>query len=332
MLMSGRVIMGSGGGMELDLECVASFVVLHEEGHFGRAANRLHLSQSALSKRMHRLEHQLGAPLLERSPAGTTSLTDAGFRLADCAGELLERARTAQAVVREAGLTGCRGPVRIGVPGLTTTEASVQILVRSLEALGRRVPLVSIRCVAVPYDHVLDSLLNHRVDVLWSPSVIEHPALRSYPLGAAPRAGIVPVLHPFTQTRSVTVEDFASMPILYNPAVPPGLMSPGWLGDIRPLREARLVPSAAQGLTALLNEVGRGDGLAVLPMILGMHLGTHTRAVVLDGAPPVEIHAVYRRADHGPRLKEVLDLLRALATEIPRGPDQPPFNTKRAWS
>ena len=292
--------------MELDLECVASFVVLHEEGHFGRAANRLHLTQSALSKRMHRLEHQLGASLLERSPAGTASLTDAGFRLADCAGELLERARAAQAVVRESGLTESQAPVRIGVPGLTTTEASVQILVRSLEVLGRRVPQMPIRCVAVPYDHVLDSLINHRVDVLWSPAVIEHPALLSYPLGAAPRAGIVPALHPFAQTRSVNVEDFAAMPILYNPAVPPGLMSPGWLG--------------------------RGDGLAVLPMILGMHLGAQTRAVVLDGAPPVEIHAVYRRADHGPRLKEALGRLKALVTEVPPEPAKPPLSTRRTWS
>ena len=189
-----------------------------------------------------------------------------------------------------------------------------------------------IRCVAVPYDHVLDSLINHRVDVLWSPAVIEHPALLSYPLGAAPRAGIVPALHPFAQTRSVNVEDFAAMPILYNPAVPPGLMSPGWLGDIRPLGEARLVPSAAQGLTALLNEVGRGDGLAVLPMILGMHLGAQTRAVVLDGAPPVEIHAVYRRADHGPRLKEALGRLKALVTEVPPEPAKPPLSTRRTWS
>ncbi|WP_424347335.1 LysR substrate-binding domain-containing protein [Kocuria sp. CH-021] len=213
--------------------------------------------------------------------------------------------------------------MRIGVPGLTTTEASVQILVQTLEVLGQRVPQVSIRCVAVPYDHVLDSLIAHRVDVPWSPSVIEHPALLSYPLGAAPRAGIVPVLHPFAQTRSVKVEDFAAMPILYSPAVPPGLMSPGWLGDIRPLAEARLVPSTAQGLAALLSDVGRGHGLAVLPMVLGMHLGTRTRAVVLDGAPPVEIHAVYRRGDHGPRLKEVLGRLRVFVNEIPRDPAQP---------
>lgn len=51
---------------DLDLSSVASFLVLAEEEHYARAAQRLHLTPSALTKRMQRLERQIGAVLLVR--------------------------------------------------------------------------------------------------------------------------------------------------------------------------------------------------------------------------------------------------------------------------
>src|SRR6266516_4849184 len=50
--------------MELDLPQVRAFVEVAEQLHFGRAAARLFLTQQALSKRIQRLEHTLGEPLL----------------------------------------------------------------------------------------------------------------------------------------------------------------------------------------------------------------------------------------------------------------------------
>lgn len=57
-----------------------AFVVTAEELHFGRAAERLFVSQQALSKRIRRLEQTLAAPLFERTTR-TVELTDAGRRL-----------------------------------------------------------------------------------------------------------------------------------------------------------------------------------------------------------------------------------------------------------
>ena len=56
--------------MELDLGLASSFLVLAEERHYGRAAARLHLTSPALTKRIQRLERQLGVVLLQRGPAG----------------------------------------------------------------------------------------------------------------------------------------------------------------------------------------------------------------------------------------------------------------------
>ena len=64
----------------LQLDELRAFLAAADLGGIGRAAQRLHLSQPAVSKRLKSLEELLGTPLLERSPSGVT-LTAVGQRL-----------------------------------------------------------------------------------------------------------------------------------------------------------------------------------------------------------------------------------------------------------
>jgi DNA-binding transcriptional LysR family regulator len=54
----------------VSLTHIQSFVVVAEEGHVGRAARRLHLTQPPLSRHIQSLEDELGRPLFERTPRG----------------------------------------------------------------------------------------------------------------------------------------------------------------------------------------------------------------------------------------------------------------------
>jgi DNA-binding transcriptional LysR family regulator len=62
--------------MELDLGAVRTFLAVVDDGHFTEAADRLGMSQQAVSKRVARLESDLGVPLLNRSRAGATLTAD----------------------------------------------------------------------------------------------------------------------------------------------------------------------------------------------------------------------------------------------------------------
>jgi DNA-binding transcriptional LysR family regulator len=97
--------------MDLDLAQVRAFVAVVDEAHFGRAAEALSVSQQAVSKRVARLEAELGARLLTRGANGVT-LTAAGRRFLEPARRALAAGDLAAAAARHE-----ERPLRVDVWG-----------------------------------------------------------------------------------------------------------------------------------------------------------------------------------------------------------------------
>jgi len=83
----------------MSLVQLESFVVVAEEGHVGRAAQRLHVSQPPLTRRIQSLEDELGVELFERTPRGMR-LRPAGHELLPRAREILARVDDLQRSLR----------------------------------------------------------------------------------------------------------------------------------------------------------------------------------------------------------------------------------------
>ncbi|MDQ8755915.1 LysR family transcriptional regulator [Sphingosinicella sp. LHD-64] len=97
-----------------DLVDVLSFVRVVETGSFARAAERMGLSKPVLSRRVARLEEQLGARLLTRTARGAQP-TDIGQAYYARAANILTELEAAEEVVAEA-VTQIAGPIRITAP------------------------------------------------------------------------------------------------------------------------------------------------------------------------------------------------------------------------
>ncbi|POX64529.1 LysR family transcriptional regulator [Streptomyces sp. Ru62] len=97
--------------MDLDGAQLRAFVRAAEEGHFGRAAGTLAISQQALSKRIARLESLLGTELFDRGGGGVR-LTEAGRRFLGPARQTLAAADAAVAAA-----VGEDRPLRVDVWG-----------------------------------------------------------------------------------------------------------------------------------------------------------------------------------------------------------------------
>ena len=116
----------------MELDHIEAFVGIVRRGGFTRAAATLHLSQPAISRRLHLLEHELGAPLFERIRSGVV-LTDAGRAFLPHAEALLASVRDGIDAV--SALRGAdRGAVTLAVVGTLASTTLSDRLRRFREA------------------------------------------------------------------------------------------------------------------------------------------------------------------------------------------------------
>jgi DNA-binding transcriptional LysR family regulator len=190
----------------VELRQLRYFVTLAEELHFGRAAERLHIVQSAVSQQIRRLERELGVELFDRSPR-TVRLTEAGQLFLPEARAVLAAEGRARAAV--AGLlAGRSGTLRLG-----TSEGLGEHLDLVLAALARLAPRVSVELTSAPTQARLDRVRAHELDATFVRGVTESPELRLIPVWWDQLVVALPAGHPLAARESVDLAGLAGLPL-----------------------------------------------------------------------------------------------------------------------
>ena len=164
------------------------FVAVGEELHFGRAAERLHMTQPPLSRQVRLLEHQVGTPLLERT-SRVVRFTAAGKAFFPEAARILRLADEAAATARRVA-KGDKGAIAIGF----TAAFGYGLLPDMVRRLRERVPDVSLTLKEMVTSEQLEALDAGQLDVGFMRPHPPHGALATVLLGrealmlAIPRA------------------------------------------------------------------------------------------------------------------------------------------------
>ncbi|MFI1618262.1 LysR family transcriptional regulator [Streptomyces lydicus] len=195
----------------MELRQVRYFVTVAQELHFGRAAERLHIVQSAVSQQIRRLERELGTDLFDRS-ARQVRLTAVGERFLPEARALLAAEQRALAVVAE--LTAGRPrALRLG----TSTGLGAH-LDRVLDALAGLAPEIGVELVSVRARERLDRVVSHDLDAAFlrgEPDGGGRDGLSFVPLWQDPLVAVVPARHRLAAVPgTVSLAELADVPLV----------------------------------------------------------------------------------------------------------------------
>ncbi|WP_372346436.1 LysR family transcriptional regulator [Streptomyces sp. KL116D] len=189
----------------MELRQLAYFVTVAEELHFGRAAERLHIVQSAVSQQIRRLERELGTDLFDRSPRHVR-LTGAGERLLPEARTVLAAAERARAAVAR------RTVLRVG----TSTGLGAH-LDRVLDAYAELAPGTGVELVSAPARERTAQVRDGRLDAAFLRAGPDGPepvaGLRAVPVWQEPLMAALPARHPLAAAPDVAVADLAGLPL-----------------------------------------------------------------------------------------------------------------------
>ena len=233
----------------MELRHLRYFIAVAEELHFSRAAERIGIEQSPLSRAIRELEQDLGVRLLNRT-SRCTRITAPGKVFLSEARRILLAVKTAQGAVR-AVATGQSGQIRIGI----SQSVSQPRLARLLHMCRTEEPSTEFCILDRSLRAQRRGLRDGLLDIGLAPCPMDDDGLRSEPLWAAPLAAVLPARHELSGVRQL---------------LPSTLLRRADVVCHRDLRRVLASIPELQGLVGDLKQRARCASIASLPVLLEM--------------------------------------------------------------
>lgn len=292
--------------MRIDTLGVEAFIAIAEQGSFQKAADAVHITQTALSRRLQNLEALLGVKLVERTTR-SVALTSIGRDFLPQCRRLLADLEASLAEIQESGKAQ-RGDVSIAcVP-----TAGVQFLPRIIQEYSARHPENRIRILDHASSGVAAAVMRRDAEFGINIAGSHHPELRSVPLLEDRFVLACRSDHPLARRKKCTWKQLEPHPLIFA----------GEVSGNRPLLDGALGTRGlalhsfyeVQRSSTALGLVAEGVAAAVVPS-LALQKGAYPRIEVLALTDPVvsrTLVLVSRRTAHlSPAAQALYDMIAA---------------------
>jgi DNA-binding transcriptional LysR family regulator len=194
----------------MELRHLRYFVGVAEEQHFGRAAERLHVAQPALSRQIQDLESEMGFSLFDRLPRGVRLNASGKVFLSD-ARRILQDVDEAKRRAERIAL-GKIGTLRIGIAMALSWHG---VVVDSFREFRRQQPDVELVVHHLLSVHQVDAVLSDRLDVGFAATITPWHKDLGYRQVAQERLLLaVPKGHPLTKLARIRLRDLRNVPFV----------------------------------------------------------------------------------------------------------------------
>jgi DNA-binding transcriptional LysR family regulator len=268
----------------VELRDIEIFLTLAEELHFGRTAERLHVTPARVSQAIKKQERVIGAELFERT-SRVVRLTPIGEQLR---GELEVGYRQIHQAIGGAAATvrGISGTVRVGFSAPWCGD----LIVRAAEVFRDRYPACSVQTVERMLTDRFGPLRSGELDLQLTELPADEPDIVNGPILFRERRGLqVPAGHPLAGRSSVTLEDYGDCEVIAIGNVPEYFLdfhAPRRTPTGRPIRRTSRAAFSFQEVQSL---IAAGRGVQPISARAAAYHGRPDTAIVpFDDAPPVE--------------------------------------------
>jgi DNA-binding transcriptional LysR family regulator len=282
----------------VELRQLRYFLAVADEGNFGRAAERLYISQPSLSYAIKRLEAELGIRLFDRGRHGAVP-TDAGRLLLREAQRVLRATdRLAEAARRHR--QGQQGRLRLGFQA----SGAGQLITRIRAAFAETHPGVAVESRSYDWGGEVPALKAGEVDlaIVWQPADLE--GLDSIPLAEEERYIGLPVGHPLAARRSLSIMDVKDVPLAWTRRAPPEWVD-WWAVNPRPDGSRATWGAENHNVEEMLDHAAAGNGACISPASMAAcYRRPDIVWVPLTGVNPLRIELAWDREADSPLVEE----------------------------
>jgi len=242
----------------MDLGQLEVFLTVAREGRFSRAAEKLFRTQSAVSQTIHKLEEELGEPLLDRSSRDGL-LTDAGRVLQEYAERLLNLRNDAQEALVELR------ELHKGKLAIAANEFTALYLLPVLAEFRRLHPMIKIVVQRALGSHIPDDVLRHNSELGVLTYDPQEPQLCSTVVYLDELIFVVPPSHPLARAQQVSIRQLGAESFVAHIVSSPyrEKVIQAFKRHKTPLHMDIELPT----LQAIKRFVAMGNGVALLPEI-----------------------------------------------------------------